>query len=218
MLLYSGPVSPFARKVEVALHEKHLPFERVMVPFTQQTGYAPKHPVVVQHNPKGQVPVLIDDDIALFDSTLILEYLEDAYPTPPLYPSGAKPRAHCRMLEVFADEIMLPPLRVLMRRTESRRAPQAEEQAAEATLRTFYDRLEQDLGEHHFFCGDDLSVADITIFMSVFYAQRLRGPKLTDHPRLHAWYDRVAGRPAFARVTDEIAAVDRELSPRLDDI
>ena len=96
MLLYSGPVSLFARKVEIALHEKGLTFDHVMVPFTQQTGYTPKHPVVVQHNPRGQVPVLIDGDIALFDSTLILEYLEDAYPTPPLYPASAKLRARCR--------------------------------------------------------------------------------------------------------------------------
>ena len=147
MLLYSGPVSLFARKVEIALHEKGLTFDRVMVPFTQQTGYTPKHPVVLQHNPRGQVPVLIDGDIALFDSTLILEYLEDAYPTPPLYPIGAKPRARCRMLELFADEIMLPPLRILMRRNEGRRAPQAEEAAAETALRTCYDQLEQKLGE-----------------------------------------------------------------------
>lgn len=56
MLLYSGPVSLFARKVEIALHEKRLTFDRVMVPFTQQAGYTPKHPVVLQHNPRGQVP------------------------------------------------------------------------------------------------------------------------------------------------------------------
>ncbi len=60
MLLYSGPLSLFSRKVEIALHEKGLPFERVMVPFTQAAGYAPKHPAVLAANPKGQVPVLVD--------------------------------------------------------------------------------------------------------------------------------------------------------------
>ena len=96
MLLYSGPLSLFSRKVEIALNEKGLPFERVMVPFTQAAGYAPKHPAVLAANPKAQVPVLVDGDLTLFDSTLIFEYLEDAYPVPPLYPATAAARARCR--------------------------------------------------------------------------------------------------------------------------
>ena len=117
MLLYSGPLSLFSRKVEIALNEKGLPFERVMVPFTQAAGYAPKHPAVLAANPKGQVPVLVDGDLTLFDSTLIFEYLEDAYPFPALYPTGAAARARCRRLELTADEILLPPLVKLMYRT-----------------------------------------------------------------------------------------------------
>ena len=59
MKLYSASLSLFACKVEIAVHEKSLPFERVMVPFNQREGYAPQHPDVVVANPKGQVPVLI---------------------------------------------------------------------------------------------------------------------------------------------------------------
>ena len=85
MKLYSGPLSLFSRKVEIALGEKGLAFERVMVPFTQERGYQPKHPVVLEVNPKGQVPVLVvDDTLRLYDSTLIFDYLEDAFPRPPL--------------------------------------------------------------------------------------------------------------------------------------
>ena len=73
MKLYSGPLSLFSRKVEVALHEKGLPFERVFVPFSQAKGYSPKHPDVAAANPKAQVPVLVDGDLTLFDSTVILE-------------------------------------------------------------------------------------------------------------------------------------------------
>src|SRR5919198_5060210 len=100
MLLYSGPLSLFSRKVEIALGEKGLAFERVMVPFTQAKGYAPKHPAVLAANPKGQVPMLVDGELALFDSTVIFEYLEDAYPRPPLYPRGAVARANCRLIEL----------------------------------------------------------------------------------------------------------------------
>ena len=91
MKLYSGPLSLFARKVEMALGEKGLAFEREMVPFSQAQGYQPKHPAVLAANPKRQVPVLIDGDLTLFDSTLIFEYLEDAYPEPPLYPGVRRP-------------------------------------------------------------------------------------------------------------------------------
>src|SRR5271163_616489 len=98
MKLYSGPLSLFSRKAEIALNEKGVPFERIMVPFCQAQGYSPKHPAVLAANPKGQVPVLVDGDLTLFDSTLIFEYLEDAYPVPPLYPKGAADRARCRLL------------------------------------------------------------------------------------------------------------------------
>src|SRR5215813_5993767 len=117
MLLYSGPLSLFSRKVEIALNEKGLPFERVMVPFTQAAGYTPKHPAVLAANPKAQVPVLVDGDLTMFDSTLIFEYLEEAYPAPALWPKDPKDRAQARMLELFADEILLPAVRPIMHRS-----------------------------------------------------------------------------------------------------
>lgn len=76
--LYSGPLSLFSRKVEIALAEKHLPYQRTLVPFSQDRGYFEKPADVSRINPKGQVPVLIDGDVELYDSTVIIEYLEDA--------------------------------------------------------------------------------------------------------------------------------------------
>jgi glutathione S-transferase len=117
-ILYVGPLSLFSRKVEIALREKGLSYERVLVPFTQDAGYQPKHPMVLSANPKRQVPVLIEGDLPLFDSTVIFEYLEDAYPTPPLYPREARARAKCRLLELEADEILFAPVRNLLYRSE----------------------------------------------------------------------------------------------------
>jgi len=218
MLLYSGPLSLFARKVEIALGEKGLAFERVMVPFTQAAGYRPKHPAVLAANPKGQVPVLEDGGLTLFDSTVILEYLEDAYPVPPLYPQGAAARAAVRLLELTADEILLPPLRSLMYRTEPPSPDAAVQQArdteglnGEAQLARGYDALEAKLGEGSWF-GAAFGAADIALFMIVYYAQRLRGPGLEGHPRLAAWHGRMLARPAVAKVAAEIRQADRELS------
>jgi glutathione S-transferase len=219
MKLYSGPLSLFARKIEIALGEKGLAYERVMVPFTQEAGYSPKHPDVLAANPKGQVPVLVDGDLTLFDSTLIFEYLEDAYPAPPLYPVGAKPRARCRMIELAADEILLPLVRALMFRNspvdpDAARQAQLVAEAArtEAAIRNYYAGLEAELAGRDYFC-DVFTVADIAMFMTVLFVLRLRGPRLDGFPALAAWYARVGARPAAAKAASEIAAADRALSP-----
>jgi glutathione S-transferase len=221
MKLYSGPLSLFSRKVEIALREKSLPFDREMVPFTQEKGYTPKHPAVLVANPKGQVPVLIDGGLTLFDSTVIFEYLEDAYPRPALYPTSAKDRARCRLLELTADEILLPPLRQLMTRTsppdpdpERQRQRVADADRAEIALRDHYETLSRRLGSQEFFCGS-FTVADIALFMTVLWVLRLKGPRLDTHPKLAAWYERVKARPSAGQAAEEIAVADRELSPPL---
>ena len=221
MKLYSGPLSLFSRKVEIALREKGLPFEREMVPFSQSKGYAPKHPAVLAANPKGQVPVLVDGDLTLFDSTLIIEYLEDAYPAPPLLPLDAKERARCRLLELGADEVLLPEVRRLMYRTEppdldseQRRLKETQGRRAEAAILDHYGALERRIVGNDYFCGD-FSAADIANFMVVLFALRLKGPRLDAHPALAAWFARVGARPAAAQAASEIAAADRELSPAL---
>jgi glutathione S-transferase len=216
--LYSAALSLFSKKVEIVLAEKGLRFERILVPFSQQAGYAPKHPDVLAANPKGQVPVLCDGALTIYDSTVIIEYLEDAYPDPPLFPRAPGARARCRQFDVFADEVMLVPLRMLMHRTGPRPADQSrwlewEEKAktAEHTLAEQFAKLENWLGKGRYFCGD-FSVADIAVFMAVFYAQRLGGPALGDTPRLLTWYRTLKTRQSFALVTAEIVKADVQLS------
>lgn len=216
--LYSGPLSLFARKVEIALREKGLAFERIMVPFNQTTGYDPKHPEVLALNPKGQVPVLSDCGLVLYDSTVILEYLEEAYPEPPLMPGTPVERARCRLDELYADEIMLQALRPLMHRTgppspdrDRRIAQEADALIAEEALARHYEVLEQKLAGRDFF-GGRLSTADIALFMSVLFSLRLGGPPLDGFAGLAGWYARLKLRPAFAQVVAEIAEADRRLS------
>lgn len=218
MKLFTGPLSLFARKVEIALLEKGRPFERVLVPFSQTQGYHPKHPEVLAANPKGQVPVLVDGDLAVFDSTVIFEYLEDAYPKPALYPRDAAERARCRLLDLYADEIMLMPIRALMHRNtpgardpERWKANEARAKEAQAELERHFAELESRLGSRQHFCGA-FGAADISVFMMVFWTLRLGGPGLERHSDLAAWYRRLLRRPAFAGVVSEIIAADRELS------
>ncbi len=218
MKLYSGPLSLFSRKVEIALHEKGLAFERIPVPFTQTRGYSPRHPDVLAANPKGQVPVLVDRELALYDSTVILEYFEDAYPDPALYPKSPRERARCRLFDLFADEVMLAPLRFLMHRTEPKpddlerwQAKEMKAREAEPALAGHFAELDQELQGRDYLC-DAFSAADIAVFMTVFWTSRLGGPSLREHENLAGWYDRLSARPAFAKVVSEILAADAELS------
>jgi glutathione S-transferase len=218
MLLYSGPLSLFSRKVEIVLAEKKLAFERVLVPFSQTKGYAPKHPAVLAANPKGQVPVLIDGDVLLYDSTVIAEYLEDKYPSPSLFPHEPANRAKCRLLELEADEVLLVPVRALMFRSEppGPDSAQREEQEraarkAEDVILENYAGLAAKLGPQEYFCGT-FSVADIATFMTIHHGLRLGVSPVSGHQNLSAWHARLAKRPSFATVIAEMAAADRELS------
>src|SRR5258706_1286548 len=105
MKIYSGPLSMFGAKAEIAAHEKGLPFELEMVPFDANDGYSPRHPEVLRINPKRQVPVLVDGELEIFDSTQIFEYLEHRWPEPPLWPGAPSERARARLLEHLSDEV-----------------------------------------------------------------------------------------------------------------
>ena len=108
--IFSGPLSMFGAKVQIAALEKGIAFELVMVPFDRDDNYSPRHPEVLRINPKGQVPVLIDDAVELFDSTQIFEYLEDRHPQPALWPAEPAARARARQLEHRSDEVFFPPV------------------------------------------------------------------------------------------------------------
>jgi glutathione S-transferase len=173
---------------------------------------------VISANPKGQVPVLVDGGLTLYDSTVIIEYLEDKYPSPALFPREPNARARCRLLELEADEVLFVPVRALMFRSEPpgpdtiRRQEQERAAAkAEDVLLERYTALAAKLGSQDYFCGT-FSVADIATFMTIHHGLRLGAPPLLDHQNLSAWHSRLAKRPSFAAVITEVAAADRELS------
>jgi len=197
MKLYSGPLSMFGAKAEIAVLEKGVGCEREFVPFNLQTLYEPKHPVVLRVNPKQQVPVLVDEDLELFDSTQIFEYLEEIAPEPPLWPREPRARARARLLELRSDEVFFPHVVTLM--PQRTRATQAEAEAARAAIRDYYADMERELDGKKFLSGD-YSYADIAFFMAQTFAGFLGAPSGTDHPRLEAWRSRVASRPAVAAV------------------
>jgi glutathione S-transferase len=197
MKLYSGPLSMFGAKAEIAAHEKGLDVELVMVPFEMKTLYQPKHPEVLRINPKRQVPVLIDGDLELFDSTQIFEYFETVKPAPALWPAEPKLRARARLLEHKSDEVYFPPVVRLMglQATPDDRAA-IEARAAAAS---FYDEREKGLGTGEWLAGN-YSYADIAFYMAQLFGERMGAPMTDAHPRLQEWRERMSARPAVRQV------------------
>lgn len=191
--LYSAALSMFGAKVQIAAFEKGIPLDIVMVPFTQTEGYSPKNPEVVRINPKKQVPVLINGDLELFDSTQILEYLEDLQPEPTLWPAGIAARARARQMEHMSDEVYFPHIIRLMGLQHDLNDPQAV--TAIAGARDFYTRLENLLRGREFMI-ETFSFADIALYMAMLFGERLGAPLTPATPLLLAWRDRMSARPS----------------------
>ncbi|RSZ40331.1 glutathione S-transferase family protein [Variovorax beijingensis] len=198
--IYSAPLSMFGAKVQIAALEKGVDFDLVMVPFTKDDTYEPKHPEVLRVNPvKQQVPILIDGDVELFDSTQIFEYLEDRYPSPALWPEGIAERARARQLEQKSDEVFFPNvIRLFSLQHDMQSAPAV---AACAACARYYDEMEGLLTTREYLAGS-YSFADIAFYMAHVFADR-KGAGMTDAtPRLVAWRGRVGERPAVRAAVD----------------
>ena len=167
-----------------------------MVPFEMATLYQPKHPEVLRINPKRQVPVLVDGDLELFNSTQIFEYFETMRPEPALWPAEPKARARARLLEHKSDEVYFPPIVRLMGLQNAPDDPAAVEARAASTA--FYDEMERTIGAQEWLAGS-YSYADIAFYMAQLFGARMTAPMDERHPRLLAWRDRMSARPAVAQ-------------------
>ena len=102
MILYEHPLSPYAQKVKIALREKNIPFELLLPDgLGSGAGYSQDFAAA---SPRIEVPALIDGEARVFDSTIILEYIEDIWPQTPLRPLDAMARARMRLWMKQLDE------------------------------------------------------------------------------------------------------------------
>jgi len=191
MKLFSGPLSMFGAKAQIAALEKGLPLEVHMVPFDANDRYWPSHPEVLRINPKRQVPVLIDGDIELYDSTQIFEYLEDVAPTPPLWPTSVAQRVRARQVEHASDEVYFPQVVRLMGLEHDMQSDAAK--AACAACAAFCDDMERTLAARDYLAGT-YSFADIAFYLAQLFGERKGAPMTQATPRLLAWRERVGAR------------------------
>ncbi len=210
LVLYDDVLSPYARKVRIALDEKGLEAERIRALHgdCNRTDF-------VHVNPRAEVPALVDGDLALYDSTIICEYLEDRWPDPPLYPRDPRRRAVCRLIEDLADTQLDAALYAVTVVEYGRRTPHPVMHAAAARdVARIADDLERRLGDQPFFCGD-FSLADIAVAPHLTTAAFLGFPlDPARHRHLAAWLDRVQTRPSIVRDTADVLGAVQQLQAR----
>ena len=209
MKLYSGPLSLFTAKVRIALAEKGLAYERVEVGWSREHRYEPHHPDVVALNPKAEVPVLVEDDLVVYDSTLILEYLEDRHPEPPLLPSDPAARARCRQIEAAADEILFPFVWDLVEEVfyppGENGVDTARVDRARDGIARIHEAWDKELAGRDGF-GDVFSIADIGAFVMLNAALTLGAPPSESCAHLRSWFERVGARPAVRQEVEATRA------------
>jgi glutathione S-transferase len=200
--LYSGPLSMFGAKAQIAALEKGLAFKLIMVAYDSQLGYNPKHPEVLRINPKGQVPVLVCGELDIFDSTQIFEFLEDLQPTPPLWPRDPMERARARRLEHQSDEVYFPHIIRLMGLQKNLRDSAAVSSIASAGA--YYAETEKLLLTAPWLAGR-YSFADIAFYMASLFGERQGAPITSATPKLLEWRDRMTRRPPVRGVVSAMA-------------
>ena len=193
--LYDYPDCPFCQKVRVVLAEKDLEFEKVLVDLRKQEQKAPEF---LRLNPYGKVPVLVDEDEVIYDSTIINEYLEEEYPLPRLMPEDSQGRARVRLLEDYCDNSFIPPTTMLLaqlRKPEGERDTQRVEQAREELRRCLY-HLRDHLDGSEYLVGPEFTLADASFAPRMMVIGRLGFEFEPALAPVQAWLDRIRSRPS----------------------
>ena len=202
--LYDHPFSPYAQKVKIALREKGQAFE---APLPNGVGAGGAAGEFVEANPRAEVPALIDGDVKLFDSTIILEYIEDKWPEPPLLPKSPAERARVRLLEEVMDTHYeainwgLSEVRNFKRATGA--LAEAIEKRAAEQVQGYFAWLERQLGEREWFNGESFGWGDIAVAPYLNGSQGL-GHRVPAGTHLAAWLKRVNQRPSVAATVKDI--------------
>jgi glutathione S-transferase/RNA polymerase-associated protein len=201
--LYEHPLSPYAQKVKISLYEKQIPFESTLPNlFGGDEEFA-------RTNPRLEVPSLVDGDVKVFDSTIILEYLEDKWPTPPMLPKDPAERARVRMVEELCDTYYeainwaLAEIRFFGR--ASGELAERLYERARAQIAGVHARLERDLGERPWFTGGDFGWGDLSVFPYVNGSAGF-GYVPPAGSRLAEWYRRAGERESVRRCVDAAVA------------
>ncbi len=197
MKLLAALISPYTRKVRIFLAEKKIECEMEIV------DVQPAENPVNAHNPLGKIPTLVlDDGTPLYDSRVIVEFLDSVSPISRLIPDGTRDRVAVRRWEALADGVVDAGILV---RYESIRDKKEQSKAwvdkQLARMHRGMAQLEADLGERTWCHGDRYSLADIAVGCCLGWLD-FRKPGGEDwkakYKAVARHYEKLMERPAFA--------------------
>jgi glutathione S-transferase len=201
--LYYGSGSPFAWRAQLALEHKALPYELKVLSFSAGDT---RKPEFVALNPRHRVPVLVDDDFVLYESSAIVEYLDEAYPGrgAPLFPGDARTRAIIRRTIREVDEDFDAALDPLTTQAFSKKPEERDPKAIADARKAVVDELALlSRGMRGDYLAGPLSAADYALYTLVAFLSRSQ-MKLPDldadgmlTPELARWKARIEALPYF---------------------
>lgn len=197
MKLIGSLTSPYVRKVRVVMAEKKLDFQLVLQD-PWNTGD------VLKANPLGKVPCLVmEGGEAVFDSRVIVEYLDTLSPVGKLIPASGRERVEVRTWEALADGLLDASIAARLEATWAGREPQQRCQAwidrQMSRVDSALEAMSQGLGDKHWCAGNSFTLADIATGCALAYLD-FRFPQLdwrAASPNLGRLYEKVAARASF---------------------
>lgn len=196
MKLIGSPTSPFVRKVRIVLAEKKMEYDFVIDP--------PARPgsKVSGFNPLGRIPVLLlDDETPLFDSRVIVEYIDSVTPNNKLLPAPSRERTEVKRWEALADGICDAATSAILesRRADGQKSADWIARQRETIARSL-EFMAEELGEKAFCTGMHFSLADIAVGSALGYLC-FRFPDIAwpdTHPNLARLYAKLMQRASLA--------------------
>jgi glutathione S-transferase len=190
LTLYDAARCPYCARVRIVLAEKDVEYETVEIDLSDRPAW------IYEKNATGRVPVLEEDAWVLPESAVIMEFLEERYPEPPLLPVDPAERALARLL-VFRHDDFTTPYYALRRREDGAEAAFAEQLA----------RLDVALAARPWLGGREYGLADIAYVPWVLRARDLLGVTVEAYDALAEWLERMLGRPAVAAEAQVVATL-----------
>ena len=190
LTLYDAARCPYCARVRIVLFEKHVEFESIEIDLTNRPAW------IYEKNASGRVPVVEEDAWILPESAVIMEYLEERHPEPPLLAADPADRALAR-LWIFRHGDFTRPYYAL------RRGDEGAAQSFEAALAT----LEAVLAERAWLGGGEYGLADIAYVPWLLRARDMLGVSFESFPALSGWIERLVQRPAIAEEANVVAAL-----------
>jgi len=200
VVLYGASYSVYVRIVRIALHEKGVPYDLVPVDVFAEDGPPPEH---LARHPFGRIPAFEHDGFALYETSAITRYVDEAFPGPPLQPSAQRERARMNQIVAMLDSYAYVPMvwdvyveRVLTEEGET--ADEARIAVGLEKARTFLAALSDLLGERRWLTSAEPSLADFHAApMFGLFAEAPEGAALMkEFPTVRAWWERIATRPS----------------------